>query len=173
MEKEPIYQILGRKLTILNGTRTYKYEDQIEEHIETIINSHFPNGSGFDTGCTLDLDKSNGDRIEVKIPYHTMDEHGYYAGWIDPVLIVTPSLSYGFEIRINWKGYNGKYKILLLDYFYDLFNTILEKTIEYQTINISREKTCISCGSKKIDTSEMASGLVCKNCEKTITKDLD
>lgn len=173
METNHVYQVLARKLRLLNQKGGYKYEDQIEEHIETIILFHFPSGSGFDAGCTLNYDKSNEDRIEIKIPYHTMEENGYYDGWVYPELIITPSLGYGFNLRINWKGYNGKYKFPLSDYFYDLFSTILEKRIEYPTISITREKTCISCGSKKVDTSEMASGLVCKNCEKSITDDLD
>jgi len=133
---EPIYQVLGKQLRLLNQKGGFKYVYQVEEHIEMIINSHFPNGSGFDAGCTLDFDKSHEDRIEVKIPYHCMDEHGYYDYWIYPVLIITPSLAYGYDMRINWKGYNGKYKFLLSDYFNDLFITVLENLIEYPTIRI-------------------------------------
>ena len=133
---DPLYQVLARKLRLLNQKEGYKFADQIEEHIELIIVSHFPNGSGFDAGCVFNYAKSHEDRIEIKIPYHPMDENGYYDGWIYPILIVTPSLSYGYNFRINWKGYNGKYKFLLVDYFNDLFVGVLEKEIEYQTIKI-------------------------------------
>jgi len=127
-----IYQVLSRKF---NGISSNTYSDQLKEHIEEVIEDYFPSGSGFDTGCSFDFFKSKVDRLVINIPYHCMDDNGSYDEWVYPELIITPSLSYGFNMRVNWKGYIGKYKYVLHEYFQNLFSETLENEIEYKTIS--------------------------------------
>jgi hypothetical protein len=58
-----------------------------------------------------------------------MNDNGYYDGWVYPEMIVTPSLASGFNIKINWKGYRGRYKELLEDYILDTFHHYLTQEI--------------------------------------------
>lgn len=90
-----------------------------------------PHGSGIDGTNSLDIDLSTPDKLVFKIPYHHMDENGFYAGWDDFKIIVTPSFrgpvvkvryySIGSDIprqqRIDTKEYLG-------DLFHEFFNEI-------------------------------------------------
>ena len=119
-----IYQAIAQKLAI---------DDT--DSVKCIIDDHFPNGSGFDVGSLFDFEKSHKNKLIIRIPYHCMDEHGYYDIWVFPELIITPSLMHEYNMRINWKGYRGKYKNSLNDYIYDSFSYILDKEIDYKSIN--------------------------------------
>lgn len=138
MNKYPIYQVLAKKARLLENGK-FTYSDQVEEHIETIMNTHFPNGSGFDNGCEFDFEKSNGDKLIINVPYHCMDDNGYYDGWVYPKLYVYPSLANGFNMRLNWVGYYGKYKFLLNEYMQDVLIETLEKVITYPTIDTQKD----------------------------------
>jgi hypothetical protein len=72
--------------------------------IETIARmerDYMPHGSGFDAGCTVDMDKSTPEKVVILCPYHHMDEHGGYDGWEDYTVIVTPSLQWGMNVSVK------------------------------------------------------------------------
>jgi len=129
-----IYKILASKSQMLGNDTNYY--SQVESQIEKIMEEHFPKGSGFDSGCTLNLNNPNGINLIINIPYHCMNDDGYYDGWVYPSLMITPSLSQDYNMKLNWHGYRGKYKFLLSDYFYDVFAEVLEKEITYPTIDV-------------------------------------
>jgi hypothetical protein len=76
----------------------------------------FPYGSGFNNGCSIDLEKSNGEKIVIKTAFHHMDENGYYDGWTEHTVIITPSLQYGFNVKVT-----GKNKNQIKDYIFEIF----------------------------------------------------
>lgn len=90
------------------------------ERIEQIL----PSGSGIDAGCRIDIDNSNEKRIVITFGYHFMNDAGYYDGWEDYKLILTPSLTNDFDIRIT-----GKNRREIKDYLYELFDYELRQQI--------------------------------------------
>ena len=71
------------------------------ERINLIADNDLPDGSGFDNGCSIDLDASNSNRIVIHAPYHHMDENGCYDGWDDYKIVVTPSLAFEFDLKVS------------------------------------------------------------------------
>jgi hypothetical protein len=81
-----------------------------EKHTDTInelIENYLPHGSGFDCGCKFDYERSKPDRLVITTEYHRMDDNGFYDGWTSHDVIVTPSLSSWYDIRITGKDRNG------------------------------------------------------------------
>ena len=99
--------------------------DMHEDRINTIVKQHLPHGSGFDSGTKFDFERSTPDRLIFGADFHHMSEHGYYDGWSVHQVIVTPSLAFGFNIRIT-----GKDRWQIKDYIADTFNHCLSVEIE-------------------------------------------
>lgn len=91
-----------------------------KEHIEALVKEHMPSGSGFNNGTTLDLDKSTPERLVFDTAFHHMDEHGSYCGWTEHTVIVTPSLAFGFTMRVTGRDRRG-----IKEYIGDSFHTAL------------------------------------------------
>jgi len=126
-----VYQkIAGLLKAIKNCEKSNNNEWFIKhsERLEFIIDNYLPVGSGFDGQCFLQ-DSSNPEKLIFNHNYHCMDEHGFYDGWINLDFIITPSLQHGFNLRINYHGYSGKYKTLN-DYFYDLWDNFLTQEVK-------------------------------------------
>lgn len=76
------------------------------ERAEALVKEHMPSGSGFDSGTTLDLDESSGAKLVFNTSFHHMDQHGGYDGWTEHQVIVSPSLTHGFTIRVSGRNKN-------------------------------------------------------------------
>ncbi len=90
---------------------------------------HLPSGSGIDSGCKIDLNKSTPEKMVFSVPFHHMDENGYYCGWTTYILTVKPSFWQGFEITIKNGGTGLERRERYMvndtkDYLYDLFNDV-------------------------------------------------
>lgn len=60
------------------------WRENLAQHQEAIcwIEKHcLPSGSGFDSGCTVDVADSGPNHVVIATPFHHMDEHGSYVGW--------------------------------------------------------------------------------------------
>ena len=86
-----------------------------------IVEGHMPSGAGFDNGTTLDLDASSEDKLVFDTSFHHMNENGYYDGWTEHRIYVTPSLIHGFAMRITGKNRNQ-----IKDYIYEVFQAALD-----------------------------------------------
>lgn len=75
-----------------------------------------PSGSGFDAGTTLD-DDSFRDKLIFSTSFHHMNDVGYYVGWTEHKVVVTPSFT-GINIKVTGKDRNG-IKCYIADTFYD------------------------------------------------------
>ena len=111
-QTEPLYRALALRLVQLdnlqNGTagEANTYEHLCLAAIDKLAADHLPQGSGFDDGCTIDLDASSPDRIVINAAYHHMDDHGSYDGWSEHQAIVKPSLAFGFDVRVTGRDRN-------------------------------------------------------------------
>lgn len=87
------------------------------------LQSMLPHGSGIDSGCRIDVEKSGYQKVIIYFSFHHMED-GYYSGWSDYKLICTSDFS-GLQLRIV-----GKDKDYLKDYLYDVFDEVLNREVE-------------------------------------------
>lgn len=95
-----------------------KHSDSIDEMLKNL-----PSGSGIDAGMKLSLDDCTPEKIVFTFGYHHMNEAGYYDGWTEHKLVITPSLFFGLNFRITGRDRNQ-----IKDYLTDLFHEVF--TIE-------------------------------------------
>ena len=101
-----------------------KWADRYEDEIDTIMRNIFPHGSGIDNGCSFNYDKSINNRLVINSGYHCMNENGYYDGWVNFTVTITPDLE--LDYKLNIVGKFGKYthiKEYLYELFHNSFNT--------------------------------------------------
>lgn len=79
-----------------------------------------PHGSGLDSGCKIDLKASNENRIVINTSFHHLNEVGFYDGWTEHKIILTPSLIHGYQISITGRNRN-EIKEYLTDVFSECF----------------------------------------------------
>jgi hypothetical protein len=96
-----------------------RWEETIER--ET---ANLPSGSGIDSGVKFDFDASTPEKLVFLFGVHHMNESGMYDGWTDHSLIVTPSLQFGFHIRITGRDRNQ-----VKDYLYETFQYALNEEV--------------------------------------------
>jgi len=87
-----------------------------EEMIHFIEKELLPSGSGFDAGCRLDFEVSTPNRIVIRADFHHMNGDGGYTGWTEHMVVITPSLAFGFEVKVTGRNQN-----LIKDYIADVF----------------------------------------------------
>jgi len=97
-----------------------EYKLIAEERIEQ-LEKELPSGSGIDSGCRILIPESGEKRVVISFSYHHMKD-GYYTGWTNHKLIVTPNLVNDYDMRIT-----GKDRDFLKDYLYDTFGHILDQ----------------------------------------------
>lgn len=88
-----------------------------EENIIEIC-ENLPHGSGLDGTVQIDLEQSKENRIVFYFEFHHMDENGFYCGWTEHNLILTPTFG-SFDMRIT-----GKDKNQIKDYLYQLWSEV-------------------------------------------------
>jgi hypothetical protein len=105
-----VYQAIAESL--LAARNCEKAGDRSEwilrhiDRIKTLCAAALPHGSGFDNGSKIDLERSTPERLVFSTAFHHMNEHGYYDGWTEHTVIVTPSLVFGFELRVTGRNRN-------------------------------------------------------------------
>lgn len=117
---------------------------ELAEHRLEAIFQALPSGSGIDAGIQLN-DKSTAQKIMFNFGFHHMNENGYYEGWTEHKLTITPNFG-SFDIRISGTNRNG-IKEYLYDLFYDLFKVTditesfaeLNKIISYNEFKESKQ----------------------------------
>ena len=72
---------------------------EAEEYLSGWIDNNLPSGSGFD--APAELIEATGKKIVFRVPFHGMDQNGFYCGWGYYNVTVTPDLANGFSIACN------------------------------------------------------------------------
>lgn len=78
-----------------------------EERLEELVKKYLPRGSGFDAGTKFVWEESNRNKLVFTTSFHHMNEGGYYDGWTEHKIIVTPDLLFGCNIKITGKNRNN------------------------------------------------------------------
>ena len=123
-----LYQVIAHRILSLKEEKNILNVHHCEiaqEVLNDIKKNLLPYGSGFDNGTTINMDKSNGNKLVFDVGYHHMNGDGYYDGWTHHQVIIKADLLSGYDMKIT-----GKNKREIKDYIAEVFTGILDK--EYQ-----------------------------------------
>ena len=82
-----------------------------------------PTGSGWDNGTKIDLDASHAEKIVLYGGWHHMNDNGFYDGWTEHTITVTPSFA-GVNLRISGRNRND-----IKEYLYEMFEYALTRPL--------------------------------------------
>lgn len=126
--KRPLYQQIVTRVVAMENCRksgNSEWQHKHGEALAELIKNRMPSGSGIDCGTKIDLEKSNADRLVFTAPYHHMNEAGFYDGWTDHTIVVTPSLLNGIDLRITGRDRNQ-----IKDYLHEVYFNALIESVE-------------------------------------------
>jgi len=95
-----------------------KWTERIKELVDML-----PSGSGIDNGTEIDLNASHADKIVLYTAFHHMNDGGYYDGWTEHTITVTPAFS-GISLRISGRDRNQ-----IKDYLYETYDYALTRPV--------------------------------------------
>ena len=130
MKKISIYKELGRCINIFaqHTKNSNLFSDAIVENCvekaEDLVKTHFPSGSGFDSGTIIVWDKCKHNKIVLRADFHHMDDNGYYCGWSEHEVIIVPSFTFGFYLHVTGKNKRG-----IKEYIEDTMHYVLNKEL--------------------------------------------
>lgn len=127
-----LYSELSTLLQARANCLTKQMFTPLEKHtdmIESLVKNHMPSGSGFDCGTKLDLDASHAEKLVFTTEFHHMNDGGYYDGWTEHTITVTPSLSDGFRLRISGRNCNE-----IKDLIHEQFRHALQTDVEWDIV---------------------------------------
>ena len=78
-----------------------EWAENHKKAIIELVDNDLPFGSGIDNGTRIDLSRSTANKIYLSCDFHRMDENGFYDGWIEFSLVITPDFISGLSIRIT------------------------------------------------------------------------
>jgi hypothetical protein len=93
------------------------WSERIKKIMETA-----PSGSGFDSGTQLDSVQKN--KIVFTTAFHHMNDAGYYDGWTEHKVIVTPDFSC-IDIKVTGRNRND-----IKDYIEEVFGNWLTSEVD-------------------------------------------
>jgi hypothetical protein len=100
--------------------------DKWSERIK-LFESLLPHGSGFDSGTKVNLDESHADRLVFETSFHHMDGAGYYSGWTEHTVTLTPAFIGRFHLRISGRNRND-----IKEYIASEFDHVLSLDVTYE-----------------------------------------
>jgi hypothetical protein len=114
-----VQTFLAKENCILNVNEEWeqKHEKRLKE-LEKLL----PSGSGFDSGTSI-VSCSDA-KLVLKTSFHHMNENGYYDGWTDHYVTVTPSFSFGLDIRVSGRNRNDIKDFILDEFYYALLQEV-------------------------------------------------
>jgi len=100
--KPTLAQALSAKVTARTNCIKNGNDEWVGNHEHSIylLINQLPSGSGIDFGTFIDYNKTSSDKLVLKSAFHVMDDNGFYSSIIDYMIVVTPSLQFGINVRI-------------------------------------------------------------------------
>jgi hypothetical protein len=127
MRTAPIYQVITSRAEAIKScikTGNKEWENKHGEILDS-IEKDLPRGSGIDAGTTIDREQTTRNKIVLNTAFHHMDTNGYYDGWTEHTVIVTPSFD-GIDIRITGRNRND-----IKDYLHEIFDDALSQHVNF------------------------------------------
>ena len=109
-----LIQAYNNAVLSLNTEWKYKHLESIEEICKAL-----PHGSGIDGKCELQIENCKRDKLVFFVEFHHIDENGYYCGWTEHNITLTPSFAFGYDMKISGKDKNG-----IKDYLRQIFSEV-------------------------------------------------
>ena len=127
MRTAPIYQVIAIKTEAMKDCIKTGKKDWGDKHGEILnsIEKDLPRGSGIDAGTTIDREQTTRNKIVLNTAFHHIDTNGYYDGWTEHTVIVTPSFD-GIDIRITGRNRND-----IKDYLHEIFDHALSQHVNF------------------------------------------
>lgn len=119
-----LYSELSKTIQARNNSNPEwktKHTDTIQMLVDLM-----PSGSGIDSGTHLHLDESHPEKLVFHAEFHHMNENGFYDGWTRHNIVVTPSLSHQFNLRISGPNRND-----IKDYLHEVMDIALRQDVTY------------------------------------------
>lgn len=122
----PLYKKIASVLSALDRCIKANKQEWIDRYMQTLddLEKCLPHGSGFDEGSHLWYGKSTPERLVIHTAYHHMTEDGMYDRWTFHDVIVTPSLQFGFTLRVTGRDYKG-----IKEYIGEYFSEVLAEEV--------------------------------------------
>lgn len=124
---QKLYQKIASTIIAIKNCEKSGNQEWLEKHKDTlhdIEENTLPHGGGIDSGCKINVEKSNENKIVIDVPYHCMDENGFYGGWRDYQIVIKANLAFDFTVDIKGRDYNG-----LKDYLVDIFHHVMNEEV--------------------------------------------
>jgi len=124
-----IYQAIASKIQAIRNCQksgNSEWESRHGDSIAELIRDYLPSGSGFDSGTGFDIADNVDDkreRLTFVADFHHMNSDGYYDGWTQHSVIVTPSFA-GFDIKVTGRDRNG-----IKEYIAECFHNSLWQSV--------------------------------------------
>lgn len=118
---QKIAQHISHGIAIKNAPGKYPVAQDIFDKTEDEIQNALPSGSGFDDKIRVDYEKSKPDKIVLNANFHHMDDNGYYCGWSYHTIVITPSLEFGFNLKITGQD-KRQIKDYISEFTYNFLN---------------------------------------------------
>lgn len=129
-----LYKVLASGVSArLNCIRAnnQEWKEFHESRILEFVKEHMPHGSGFDSGTEIDFNESNGDKLVFHTSYHHMNDAGYYDGWSNHTVTVTPSFITGMNVKVSGRDRNE-----IKDYVATCFHDSLMTNVSRNTAHV-------------------------------------
>lgn len=94
-----------------------------ESALDSLAADHLPSGSGFDAGSRFIAEESRPDRLIFATSFHHMNDSGFYDGWTEHRVIVTPEFA-GFGLKVTGRDKRG-----IKDYIAESFHQALSESV--------------------------------------------
>jgi hypothetical protein len=123
-----VYQELAVRIQAIKNCQALgnsEWEIKHTEVLESLVDDYLPTGSGFDSGCSVDIESSTRNKIIILFDYHHMDSMRGYHHWQAYKVKVRPDFINGFSLDITGRDYNG-----FKEYAYEVFYNALTKIVE-------------------------------------------
>ena len=111
------------KLTARTREQIVKWRDHFATVLNNLTRDHMPSGGGIDNGTTFDADVSRTSKLVFHISFHHMNDGGYYDGWTDHTITVTPTFG-GIALHVSGRNRND-----IKDYIHETFDIALSQRV--------------------------------------------
>lgn len=115
------YSVLTMLAKLIASNKTEEADDLVHEYM--------PSGSGIDMGTKIVWERTTAKRIVLSAPFHHMDEHGFYDGWTDHNIIITPRFDGDFDLQVTGRNRNQ-----IKEYLGDTFHYALSKSYQFNSL---------------------------------------
>lgn len=137
-----LYSTIANAILVLKSTKGPFGNNALrlqEAVLEDIEENFLPYGSGFDAGCKISLEDSSHNKIVITSSYHKLNEDGYYDGWIDLIVTVTPSLIFDFVLTIDGEGIDDLDRAYFQDEFGNALGQLVTLYLDDGIMRVRRE----------------------------------